>query len=273
MLDQRTKAAPDSEASRAHVKADDISKRVPGVAALYRSVGAKCYLDKEYEDPSVDRLTGWATTGRPSWETVERKHELDQMLFDLTYNEIANETKDSAFRDGATELAQNYVNHSWLHTRWLTSRILLQILDSELAPLQKEISGYYVPGRLTSLLPGAYGVVVPMLLFSMALIIEMFIAAILFANNHPIWGSLITGIIVWHLAGRATLNSKMRRHREKMRDLSHQLSLIRQEVASGNYDPGEIDRRIRRSEEKGLCVHSLSHALIATMTAHIQGAG
>jgi hypothetical protein len=201
---------------------------------------------------------------REAWldEIVRKKPEIDALLGDLNYNEIEHEADTTYFKTCAVELAHKYAHWEWLHTPWLTSRILTQVLDSELVPLQKQAFGVYVPGRLTSILPGHWGRLVPAILSFIGLLVSALIILLLFRYDHPLLGFVGAMSTVWHFISRMIVNFRMRRERKRLTSLYTDLRLIREEVSSGHYDAVEVERRLRRSEEKGLYVHSLAYTLL-----------
>ena len=263
MADQQTNEGT-TGTHPAHFKADEISKRVPEIAALYRSIGMRSYFDDRYLSFGIDPPKGYIVRDHCPEDIQRKKEQIDEVLWELKYNEIANEPDINHFKDGAVELAQKYAQARWLHTPWLTSRILTQVLDSELVPLRKEAFGTQIPSRITSILPGLWGLLLPAALSFIYLVILSLIAFALFSNDHPISGFLVSAYIVWHFGNRLIINFRIRRERKRLAGLFGELHLIREEVASGTYDPAEVERRLRRSEEKGLYVHTLSHTLLKT---------
>ena len=139
------------DAHPAHEKADYISTHVPELAALYQSIGMKSYFDGQYLEFGMTPPEGYDPY-KPIAEELERKkQQIDNILWELTYNEIENarsierlRPNTAVFKDAAVALAQLYVNLAWLHTPWTTSKILTQVLDSELVPLKEEAFGLRV---------------------------------------------------------------------------------------------------------------------------------
>ncbi|MGA7415140.1 MAG: hypothetical protein WBW33_32010 [Bryobacteraceae bacterium] len=252
MFDQNSELdGMEMEIHPAHKKAEDISKQVPEIAALYRSVGMKSYRQYDLESP-ID-------------EDIETKQQqIDDILWDLAYNEIANEPDSKYFKECAVELAKKYINLEWLHTPWTTSKILTQVLDSELVPLKKEAFGSGIPGTLSALVPGIWGLVLRTMLPLLRFIVLLLITVGLISYGHPILALLAAAYMVWVFGQKSFRFFSVRRERKRLFELYHQLHLIREEVASGCFDYKEVDRRLRISEENGLYVHSLSHALLRT---------
>ena len=249
MADQQT-PQPSTGNHPAHDKADEVSRRVPEIAALYRSIGMRSYWDNDHlrlgVEPNVER----------------KKNEIDDILWTLKYNEVENQPNTNHFKEGAVELAQKYLKANWLHTPWLTSRILTQLLDSELVPLKSEAYCAEFPGRFTSLLPGLWGVIVPATLSSIYLVALSVIAFFLFSSEHTVFGWFVVTYTLWHFGNRLRHNVIVYREWKRLQMLHAQLNLVRGEVASGSYDPVELEHRLRRSEELGLYVHSLTYGLL-----------
>jgi hypothetical protein len=226
----------------------------------------RSYFDHRYSSFGLKPPSGYVVRYDLSEDVERKKAEIDDILWNLSFNEIENNPGGKHFKDGALEVAREYVRTSWLHTPWLTSKALTQVLDSELVPLKKEALGKEVNGRFTSFLPGAYGVIVPAILSFLYFLALAAVGVSLFRNGHLLFATLVTVHMAWHFGQRLAVNMALRSSRMRLRRLCAPLQLIRDEVASGSYDSREIERRLRRSEADGLYVHSLTYALLKTAT-------
>jgi|SRR5665213_1358359 len=250
----------------AHEKADYISKDVPEIASLYRSLGMKSYFDGKYLSFFLEPPEGYDPQRSIDPDIDRKKEQIDNLLWNLAYNELDNDPDTKHFKDAAVALAQQYVTLEWLHTPWLTSKILTQVLDSELVPLKREAFASGMPDTFSALIPGVRGVVLRTSLSLIHFVVLLVIAGALFNYHHPLLALLVTAYMVWVFAGKSIFSLSVRRERKRLAELHRQLHLIRDEVASGCFDPVEVDLRLRKSEENGLYVHSLSHALLKIST-------
>jgi len=103
-----------------------------------------------------------------------------------------------------------------------------------------------------ALLPGVWGPILDAALFLVGVIARLWITIDLFDAHHPVFGLPASVYVAWVYGHKALHAFHVRRERRRLAELSGQLQLIRDEVASGCFDPEEVDRRLRRSEENGL---------------------
>jgi hypothetical protein len=68
----------------------------------------------------------------------ERKAQLDELLSNSLWVREIRGQDDAGWHKQAAEQAKAYINSSWMHTPWLTARFLTDLLDVELAPLNRE---------------------------------------------------------------------------------------------------------------------------------------
>jgi len=70
--------------------------------------------------------------------THERKAQLDELLSNSLWVREIRGQDDSDWHKDAAKQAKTYIDSSWMHTPWLTARFLTDLLDVELAPLNRE---------------------------------------------------------------------------------------------------------------------------------------
>lgn len=252
----------DDEVHPAHLKADYASKNIPEVAKLYRSLGMRSYFDGKYLNFYQQPHEGY-DPDRTFPEEIERKKaELDDVLWNLLFNEIESSPKWMSFKTASIELAKSYCSYSWMHNNWLTSKILTQLIDSELVPLKSESSGLAMPNTLLSALPAPWGSVI-WIFFSIVQFGFLGLVALgLALSEYSAWSLPVVGYMLWSLFFRIRVSINLRKHQEHLSSLCAGLALVRDEAASGCFDSKELATRLRRLEEKGLYVHSLVHALL-----------
>lgn len=163
----------------------------------------------------------------------EKKDRLDDLLWNLIYAHHEYKPDDAYYKQTIQEQAKNYLDSTWIHTPWITTHMLRQLLDAELAAVTpKKPSEKLLVGSLLGI----------GLLFLISL----------FVNLH--WHWLVwpwLAYLVWYYW----------QHVPRLRK-ARVLQLIRDEVAAGGYDGEEAARRLRQLEERGVYVHSLTYPLI-----------
>ena len=70
--------------------------------------------------------------------THERKAQLDELPSNSLWVHEIRGQDDSNWHKDAAKQAKTYLDSTWMHTPWLTARFLTDLLDVELAPLNRE---------------------------------------------------------------------------------------------------------------------------------------
>jgi len=167
----------------------------------------------------------------------EKKGRLDDLLWNLVYVRHEYKPDHRYFKETIQEQAKKYLDSTWMHTPWITTHILWQLLDAELAAVTPKEPSEKLVGSL--------------LRIGLLFLISLFLIS-LFVNLH--WHWLVwpwLAYLVWYYW---QYDPRLRKARV--------LRLIRDEVAAGGYDGEEVARRLRQLEEKGVYVHSLMYPLI-----------
>jgi hypothetical protein len=160
-------------------------------------------------------------------EQNEKKQNLDEVLSSLVWARHQWRPRDTSFAEEAVEAANTYLHSAWMHTKWLTTFILQQLLDGRAA--------VSVPTGLSQkgLLLSAVGIGL-LLFFKLGRFAAIWFAVLLF----------YVGATLWRIHRAAPLVT------------------CRREVASGNYDAREVARRLRDLERRGFFVHSVILGLL-----------
>jgi len=210
---------------------------------------------------------------------AEKKRELDSLLENLIGIRLRRSEKPWRvdFRGETAKLGKKYLDSSWMHTPWLTSFVLTNLLDADLAPLFPP--DWTFPKRLEDSLeqytqhmewvmpqdPSLRRIFQIVMGGSMVLGLGVWLFAVIMgyirgSSDSDLEGMVWTGLLMFFLPiGLILLYYKWRWYRTKNPRL---LGDVRDEVASGQYDGEEIARRLRQHEKKGIFVHSLAYALI-----------
>jgi hypothetical protein len=152
----------------------------------------------------------------------EKRRSLDGVLWSFVY--VRHEYRPHApyFIEGVTEEAKTYIRSAWMHTEWLTTFMLLHLLDGEVASR--------VPARLSE----------------KGLLVSTVAIVVLFYLNLLLSGLSVLAALSYYVGNAIWQTHKTR-----------PLVSCRQEIASGTYDGHEVGRRLRDLESRGVFVHSL----------------
>jgi len=157
-------------------------------------------------------------------------------------------------------LVQSYLNTPALHSLEWNKQLLLHLLNSEYAPLQRVARTGLQP---TGLVVGRFPRVGPWVVY--AGFIAIWAVAIGYAlspfrSSHA-WGLIIplTGFTVYHLRGWWRLRTLTAQVRE----------LFDHEIVSGRFDPATVAERLRTLTQKGLKIHPNVFALLQ-LQEHLQ---
>ena len=166
-------------------------------------------------------------------EASQKKKKLDDVIWNLVYAEGRYRPDEAAFKEMLLEAAKKYLENPWMHTPWLTTRVLTKLLDAESALVGKVVS---------------WPVAHPF----QAIGLIAFFGFFLYLNDYD-WFSWLF-VAAWLVGLFWWWQSAVRKTRA--------LQPIWDEVATGNYCGEEIARRLRHCEKKGLCVPTLAYALL-----------
>ena len=197
---------------------------------------------------------------------AERLRELDSVLWDLVYirhehNPLERPHDARYFGESVLEQAEKYLARDWMHTPWLTNRLMVDLLDSVIGTLAAEITAPD-PSRFTAGLPWPWGILVPKLLSFLFFVGSVIGIALAFAVDLPWVGWAGIGYVACHYFWRFRRNYLLSKIRGDLAAWVSRLEWIRDEVKRGTYDPAEIADRLRKPEEKGFVIPSLVFPLL-----------
>jgi hypothetical protein len=188
------------------------------------------------------------------------------VLWDLVYirhehNPLERPHDARYFGESVLEQAEKYLARDWMHTPWLTNRLVVDLLDSVIGTLAAEITAPD-PSRFTAGLPWPWGILVPKLLSFLFFVGSVIGIALAFAVDLPWVGWAGIGYVAWHYFWRFRRNYLLSKIRGDLAAWVSRLEWIRDEVKRGTYDPAEIADRLRKPEEKGFVIPSLVFPLL-----------
>jgi hypothetical protein len=199
----------------------------------------------------------------------ERKAQLDELLSNSLWVRETRGQDNSDWHKDAAKQAKTYIDSSWMHTPWLTARFLTDLLDVELAPLNREAKspqtnvGLLMLMPITSwLLPQPWATFVSPILSFLFLLSTVAGIYFLFSVGLKWVGWAWIAYLCWHYYSRFNRGHIFDKERARLTRLAVLLGQVRDEVDSGNYDAEEIARRLRRYEGEGMYAHSLVFALL-----------
>ena len=188
---------------------------------------------------------------------------LDDVLYWLVAVQHDPGPLDAYFKTNTQEQAQRYLNNPSIHTPWLTTFILTQLIDAVLEPLHAEATSRRIPFRITSALGWPWNVVVPAMLSFTFFVLAIVAIVLAFNLDLPVVAWLGIAYLMYHYVARFRANYLFAKARGELFQKASRLALIRDEVKSGHYDNMEIARRLREIEASGTQVSSLAFPLLA----------
>lgn len=192
----------------------------------------------------------------------ERKQQLDALLWTLTSCRLDDGLDSVHSKNAVYEQTRSYLDAIWMHTPELSSRLLTDLLDTELAPLTREIADPINPSIWTSYLPQPWGAVVPSLL-SFAFFAGGCVGLYyLLPARHFVSAGLLAAYLGLHYSLRYRHQKARLQGRNKLGQIAAKLKITRDEIGTGNFDAHEIELRLRRFETEGMYVHSLVYPLL-----------
>jgi hypothetical protein len=215
---------------------------------------------------SLKRARDSAISPRQDCPTGANLKELDSLLWDLVYMKHEHDPLKSPndarfFGDAVLEQTEKYLARDWMHTPWLTNRLVGDLLDSVIGAVAAEI-GAADSGRITAGLPWPWGVLVPKLVSFLFFVGSVIGIALAFAADLPWLGWAGIGYVAWHYFWRFRRNYLVSKIRGELAAWASRLEWIRDEVTRGKYDPVEIANRLRKPEEKRFVIPSLVFPLL-----------
>ena len=204
----------------------------------------------------------------------DKKRQLDELLNRLSsFKENYGPENTGEMADlkvEAFEQARIYLDAKWMHTPRLTTYVLTNLLDAELVPVTREATAdslspslaKQLPVPITSHLSQPWGRIVPFVLSFLFFLSSVTLVKGLFIMELDLLAWLGIAYLTWHYFWRIREWYIVARFRGKLRGLAGSLKMIRDEVAAGFYDGEEIARQLRRHQDNGLYVHSLTYPLL-----------
>ena len=173
---------------------------------------------------------------------------LDAFLWDLLCARDSGPHTD-AFRESIQRLAKNYFCDHLLdiHTPWLTNRLITDLLNTVIEPVI-HLNRLDDPGAFTSRLKPPWCIVVPRLLSFVFFIGSLSGIFVLFAMDLTWIGWLGVAYLTWHYFWRFRRIYLSDKVRLNLVEQAMSLSSIRNEIATGFYDPDEIAQQHRKFE-------------------------
>lgn len=199
------------------------------------------------------------------------KKELDDLLWQLVYVRIHHDPrKDNSefFRETLQEQAKKYLEKPWMHTPWLTNRLITDLLKAVVGPVSQELRTQPDPTRFTSQLPWPWGILAPKLLSFVFFVICSSVAFFLFVMELQWFGWGLIAYLVWHYFWRFRRNYLMSKARGEAAQWALKLEWIRNEVATGHYDAAEIAKRLRDPSDRSAFIPSLVFPLLRLVAAN-----
>ncbi len=224
----------------------------------------------------------------------EKKQALDSLLEELIDLRLRrSEEWWLDFKDRSVELAKKYLDTGWMHSQWLTSFVLTNLVDADLAPLfpsdwwfpkmtsfsakrrYHEQNAKWVMPSNPSVRRVLQWVVVGPIVIGLGLLSIAVISAYVRQAGTPenassanFWGLALTGLVMAFSPG--IIMGIFYECRYRIKGL-RSLYALREEVASGVWDGEEIARRLREYEKKNIYVHSLTYALLRSQSSSPAG--
>jgi len=247
-----------------------------------------------FDDPdsSLDNTVKDVTNLKYDKNAKEKKRELDELLEELIDLRLRrSEESWLDFEGRSAKLAKKYLDTGWMHSPWLSSFVATNLLDASLSPVfppdwrfttQRDLSSsvrdarwvkprHRLSRRLWRVVSAGIGVLLigglALLIAALAITVysrayeELLSRAFIgdLWSNPFLWTGLLMIFLSLCCAAPIILYEEWRWYRTKDQRLIRD---IRDEVASRLYDSEEITRRLRKMEEKGIYVHSLTYALL-----------
>lgn len=240
-------------------------------AQVKRCIG-KADVDVWYHLVSLTRARDSAIWRGQDSSNGAKVKELDGVLWDLVYMRHEHDpfkTQDDAryFRESVLEQAQKYLAHDWMHTPWLTNRLVAGLLDSVIGALAVEMRAGD-SSRITAGLPWPWGVLVPKLLSFLFFAGSVVGIRLAFGVGLDWVGWAASGYLAWHYFWRFRRNYLLSKMRGELGAWASRLEWIRDEVKRGQYDAIEISTRLRKPEGKGFVIPSLIFPLLRLAESH-----
>jgi hypothetical protein len=205
------------------------------------------------------------------WNHLYQKYQLEKELAKRPFMGIT-------CREEITEYTKTYLDSKAIHTPYLTNNILIQVIDTELIPLEYEVTGITYPGlaevdgrykfgptypiNYCNLLPFPWNKVISWGLSFLFLIIGL-IAIRHFISTGSNWIAWITGIyLAWHYFIKLLNTIIQSKSKSKIAKLAANFRIIRDEIDSNSYDSETMIERIKNLESNGLYVSSLIYPLL-----------
>jgi len=231
-----------------HERFRSLMARNNEIRALYAKIGYSFDIERQAVDEKIVRLlVAPVTQGHPACESLgyyetiwQKKRQLDGVLWDLWSERIGLNNPvhpyHHHFRSTAQERAKEYLDASWMHTPWLMTYVLTNLLDAYFALLTREIWPEPLP-------PLKWREISSWLLFLLFGVYILLPQVVFWCFFHPF-------------------------QYLQLRSIVRMLRIIREEVVSGLYDGKETARRLRRFEKKGgITFSSLIYSLLRLSTS------
>jgi hypothetical protein len=187
--------------------------KVPRLKELSEQIQA---VEKQYEDKDFDT----------EYQNMEMKKKvLDEIINDYLFYQNSIERGDATdmMKEEIFGYAKKYLDSEFLHNQYLTNKILVQVLDTELVPLEEELSGKRILPGVTSL----------------------------------------TDLLLPHYLRFVFKNKRTKVHLNNLAKVAGYLRIVRDEAHLGNFNAEVISRRLQSYEKEGLHVPSLAYSLLS----------
>jgi len=214
-----------------------------------RNPGGYYFRSRESDDQIRDLHKGLAE---------EDRNKLRDLACHLLVAKIGFDTMESrdrlSFQETVREYAETYLDARALHLPVLTDLLLVNLLDAEIAPLQRQAKKGIKRSSLENYFP-RFGWVVRVGIKSLLAIVGWIGIGLLFTLTEEatmvrpvVW--FLSAWLAWQIfqAWRETYTHQ--RATSELLAAAHNMETIRKEIDSGCYDGAEIARRLRNFEQE-----------------------
>lgn len=200
-----------------------------------------------------------AETGA-GWPAEYRKEQLDELLWELLYAGRNHRLHEPPFRETVVAQIRRYLTSPFMHTPWLTRRLLGDLVSADVETLAQQLARD--PFRWTARLALPWGAIVPAILSVIFLCLAAGAAVALYMADLAWASAAVIAWIVWREFWKRWRAGRLVHERAPLIRLALSLQAVREEITSGHYDPLVTAQRLKRLERHAVVVHSYVYSLL-----------
>jgi hypothetical protein len=210
-----------------------------------------------------------AETGA-GWPAEYRKEQLDDLLWELLYAGHHHKLHEPPFRETVVEQISRYLTSPFMHTPWLTRRLVGNLVSADVETLARQL--VRDPSRWTARLALPWGAIVPAILSVIFLCLAVGAAVALYIADLAWASAAVIAWVVWREFWKRWRAGRLVPERAPLIRLALSLQAVRDEITSGHYDPLVTVQRLKRLERHDVVVHSYVYSLL-NLDAEMRAAG